>query len=139
MEKLTLVLLVLLLGAGAALAGCRQSDGETPGETVTGYLKAFGAGDGDEACDRLSDETRQVIAPRVAEKLGGTSCPDAIRSLRDRVSASQAAAFERAAATRVKETGETADVSFRAGSQRGVARLRKTDDGWKITLVPQPR
>lgn len=136
MKKLTLGLLVLLLGAGATLAGCRQPDGESPGETVTAYLKAFGAGDGVEACDRLSDETRRVIAPRLAQKLGGTSCPDAIRSLRDRLSASQAAALGRATATRVEETGETAEVSFRAGSQRGVARLRETDDGWKITLVP---
>ena len=139
MRKLTLVPLVLLLGTGAALAGCLGSDSETPGETVTAYLKAFGAGEGEEACDRLTEETRRVIAPRVAEKLGGKSCPDAVRALRGRLTASQADAFKEATATRVKVKGETAEVRFRAGQARGVAKLRKADDGWKISLLPQAR
>lgn len=136
MRKLTLVPLVLL-GAGAALAGCGKSDTDAAGETVTSYLKAFGAGDGEEACSRLTDETRRVIAPRVAKKLGGTNCPDAIRALRTRLSAPQADAFRKATATRVEVRGEAAEVRFRAGQARGVAKLRKAGDEWKISLLPE--
>jgi hypothetical protein len=136
--KLTLLPLVLL-AAGAALSGCGKSDSEAAADTVTAYLKAFGAGDGEEACERLTEETKRVIASRVAEKFGGSDCPDAIRGLRTRLSAAQADAFEEASATRVKVRGDAADVRFRAGQARGLAKLRKAGDGWKISLLPQAR
>ena len=135
-RKLTLVPL-LLLGAGAPLAGCGKSDRDAAADTVTSYLEAFGAGDGKEACDKLTPETRRLIAPRVAEKLGGRDCPDAIRALWGRLPASQADALRRAVATRVKVRGEAAEVRFRAGRARGVAKLRKGGDGWKISLLPR--
>lgn len=138
MRKLSLVPLILL-GAGAALSGCGSSESESPADTVTAYLKAFGAGDGEEACRRLSEETRRVIAPRVAKKLGGRDCPDAVRALQARLTAPQARAFEMATATRTQERGEMAEVRFRAGTARGVARLRKVDKDWKISLLPQAR
>ena len=128
----------MLLGAGG-LSGCGGSDADTPGDTVVSYLRAFGLGDGEVACDRLTEATERVIAPRVAEKLGGKDCPDAIRGLSDRLTVSQANGFKKATVTRVKERGKTADVRFRAGQARGVARLTKGDDGWKISLVPETR
>lgn len=130
---------LLLLAAGAPLVGCGKSDTDAAGDTVTSYLEAFGAGDGEEACSSLTDETRRVIAPRVAEKLGGRDCPDAIRALRNRLSAPQADALKKATATRVRVRGEAAEVRFRAGGMRGVAKLRKTGDGWKISLLPEAR
>ena len=138
MRKLTLVPLLLLV-AGAALAGCGKSDEEAAADTVTAYLKAFGAGDGEGACERLTEETRRLIAPRVAEKFGGRECPDAVRALTARLPASHANAFQRATTPRVAVKGETAEVRFRAGRVRGVAGLRKTGDGWKISLLPQAR
>ena len=126
-----------LLAAGAALTGCGRSDSEAVADTVTSYLSAFGAGDGQEACDTLTDETKRLVAPRVAERLGGRDCPDAIRALASRLPASQALAFTRARVTRVDVRGDAADARFRAGRTRGVARLRKTGDGWKISLLPQ--
>lgn len=137
-RKRTLVTL-LLLGAGVALAGCGKSDEEAAAETVTAYLKAFGAGDGEDACERLTEETRRVIAPRVAEKLGGRDCPDAVRALGTRLPASLADAYQRATTSRVTVRGKMAEVQFRAGRARGVAELRKTGDGWKISLLPQAR
>lgn len=136
--KLTLVPLVLL-AAGAALSGCGKSESESAAETVTTYLKAFGAGDGEEACERLTDETKRVIASRVAERFGGSDCPDAIHGLRTRLSASQADAFEEATATRIKVRGDVADVRFKAGRARGLAKLRKAGDEWRISLLPQAR
>lgn len=128
-----------VLAVGAALSGCGKSDSEAAADTVTTYLKAFGAGDGEEACERLTEETKRDIAFRVAEKFGGSDCPDAIRGLRTRLSAAQADAFEEASATRVRVRGDAADVRFRAGEARGLATLRKAGDEWKISLLPRAR
>ncbi len=130
---------LLLLGAGAALAGCGKSDRAAVADTVTTYLRTYGAGDGEAACDGLTEETRRVIAPRVAEKLGGRNCPDAVRALQARLTASQADAFKQATVTRVDVKGDVAEVRFRAGQARGVAKLHKAEDGWKISLLPQGR
>lgn len=136
MRKLVLVP-VLLLSAGPALAGCGKSDRDAAADTVTSYLKAFGTGDGEGACDRLTPETRRLVAPRVARKLGGRGCPDAIRALWARLPAAQADALTGATVRRVRVKGEAAEVSFRAGRARGVAKLRKSGDGWKISLLPR--
>ncbi len=130
---------LVLFGAGAVLAGCGKSDRDAAADTVTSYLEAFGAGDGGAACDRLTEETKRSIARRAAEKLGGRDCPDAVRALRNRLSASQADAFEEATATRVQIRGEVANVRFRAGQARGAATLHKVGDGWKISLLPEAR
>ena len=132
-------MLLILVGAVTAVAGCRKSDSDAAGDTVVSYLRAFGAGDGQEACDRLTPDTRRLIAPRVAQKLGGRDCPDAIRALWGRLPAQQADALRKATATRVKVRGEAAEVRFRAGRARGIAKLRKGADGWRISLLPRAR
>ncbi len=139
MRQLTLAL-VLLVGAGVALTACGDSEGESPAETVTAYLSALSKGDGDEACKRLTAETRRAISEPVAAKLGGRSCSDAVRGLHDRLSASQADALKRATVTRAEVNGDAATVRFRAArGLLGMARLRRLDGQWRISLLPQAR
>ncbi|MGI8945613.1 MAG: hypothetical protein ACR2GL_05165 [Thermoleophilaceae bacterium] len=136
-NRSTLLLLALL--SATALAGCGKSDSETPGDTVVAYLDAFAAGDGDEACERLTEETKRVLVPRVGRKVGARDCPGAVATLRNRLTVPQADAFSRASATRVRVDGDTAVVRFRADTLRGGAELRKVSGEWKISLLPRSR
>jgi len=138
MRRPTLALLALL-GAATAFAGCGKSDSEAAGDAVVSYLKAFAAGDGEKACDRLTDETKKVIVPQVGRKVGARDCPAAIKALRTRLTVPQVDGFKRATATRVKVRGDVAEVRFRAGPLRGAAELRKAGGNWKISLLPRAR
>jgi len=136
MKSPTLVLLALL-GAATALAGCGKSESEAAGDAVVAYLNAFATGDGAKACEMLTDETKKVIVPAVGRKVGARDCPAAIRRLRTRLTVPQTDAFRRATATRVNVRDDVAEVRFRAGSLRGAAELRKSGDDWKISLLPK--
>lgn len=129
--------LLLATGAVLALPGCLHSDEDAAAEVVKTYLKAFAEGDGEKACSKLSEQTRRVTVPKVARGVGAKDCEGAIRALRARLSAAQVDALERTETTRVKLRGKTAEVAFRAGSLRGIAKARKSDDGWKISLLPR--
>lgn len=137
MRRPTLALLALL--GATAFSGCGKSDSEAAGDAVVSYLEAFAAGDGEKACDTLTDETKKVIVPQVGRKLGARDCPAAIKSLRGRLTVPQADGFRQAKATRVKVRGDVAEVRFRAGSLRGAAELKKDGGDWKISLLPKAR
>jgi len=138
MKRSTLVLLTLL-GAAIVSAGCGKSDSEAAGDAAVAYLEAFAEGDGEKACDTLTDQTKKVIVPQVGRKVGTRDCPAAIKSLRTRLTVPQTDAFKQATATRVKIRGDLAEVRFRAGSLRGAAELRKAGGDWRISLLPRTR
>lgn len=138
MRRSVLVTLALL-AAVTALAACGKSDSEAAGDVVVAYLDAFATGDGEKACDLLSEETRKVIVPRVGRRIRARDCPAAVAALRARLSLTQADALERAKVGRVRIRGDVADVRFRAGALRGAAQLRKEGDDWRISLLPRTR
>ncbi len=129
----------VLGGVSVAIAGCGQSDRDRAADTVTSYLDAFAAGEAEEACGKLTDQTKRVVIPRVTRGLRRRDCAAAIPALRVRLTVTQADALEEATVTRVKIRGDVADVRFRAGQLRGVAKLRKADGDWKISLLPRAR
>ena len=128
-----------LLGVGLALAGCGKSDRDRAADTVTAYLEAFATGDAEEACGKLTEQTKRVLVPQVGRRLGARGCDKAIPALRARLTVPQADALKEAKVTSVRIRGRVADVRFRAKQLRGVAKLRKADGDWKISLLPEAR
>jgi len=128
-----------LIAVLALAGGCGGSDEDEPADTVRAYLEAFGSGDGEAACEKLTESTRRLIVPQAARGVGARDCAGAIRALHDRLTIAQAREFEDAEPTDTKIRGENAEVKFRAGSLRGKAELREVDGEWKVSLVPRAR
>lgn len=129
---------VALVGVALIGAGC---GGSQPDEAVRGYFEAIVEGDGERACDQLSEELRADIDGSPAVEGAGRSCADVMRL---------AAGLNPALSTRdveeleieVEEDGDRATATLQNPlvERDETLALVKEDGDWKISrLETRPR
>ena len=120
--------------ATSVLAGCGASDEEQAADTVRTYLEAFVDGNGQRACEQLTDAVQRRIVDGFSEgapSAGITSCEQAIGAIADQRSTQLAEPVE-IKVERVTVDGDRATVRMRGATDD--AELTKTDNaGWLIS------
>jgi hypothetical protein len=135
---------VILCWALVVLAGGFMLFGPTPGggnqdaavkAAVDGYVRAFAAGNGQAACDSLTDAARDAVAG-LGKKIGAPDCPSAMEKTR-RIGGKKVRAIAKTIKVhKVDVDGGRAKVTLRAAGQDSVAELERTEKGWKISSLP---
>jgi Tfp pilus assembly protein PilW len=124
-----------LLAAGCG-GGTSSSSPDAAGVAVTDFSKAFGAGDGSKACDRLTSAAQAAFVKRVQVLSPAPDCPTAIKRVHDAVGGQVTGAFAAAKASDVKVKGDTATARLTAAGHSTLVRLEKQDGSWRLTSVP---
>ena len=132
---MALVLLVAL-AAGGCGGGNASPDPEAARSAVSGFVKAFGAGDGGKACDLLTSTAQAAIVKRVKVLAAASDCPTAIERLHDAAGSEVAGAFASAKVSDVRVTGDSATAQLTAEGHSTPVSLTKEDGDWKLTGVP---
>jgi hypothetical protein len=135
----------LLCWALVALAGGFMLFGPTPGEgnqepavkaTVDSYVRAFAAGDGDKACDALTDAAREAVIG-LGKRMGAGDCPSAMERTREIGGREVRAIVKKIRVRKVDVDQGRARVTLRAAGEDSVAELERTEKGWKISSLPK--
>src|SRR5688500_7515904 len=94
--------------AAALLAACgdeeKRSDPEQVTTAVTEYAHAFGRGDGDRACARLTEGAQEAFTKRVSTLVGTNDCAEAIEKLQAAAGPNVTGPFQDAKASDPKVT-----------------------------------
>ena len=122
------------------VAGCgggeeeRGSDRERIVVAVGGYFDALAAGDGEAACERLTEPVAQDAATRVR----AGSCPAAIDAIAGELDDDQRAVLRDVQVTAVDVTGSRARVEARSDARAlaGPIPLERAGDEWRIADLP---
>jgi hypothetical protein len=115
----------LLAVLALAIGGCGGGDGSDEDEVrgvVRGYFDAFLGGDGQTACDLMSDETRQQIEDTIGD------CAEALGSF-----AQLAPEGASAEIGEVTVDGETAAAEVDVRGNKDTIELERVDGEWLIT------
>ncbi len=127
-------------GAGGYLFfGPAPNEGNAEAEiekAVQTYVNAFAQGDGEKACDQLTEAARAAVAA-MAGSVGGKGCPAAFVRTREIGGPKVVEAARRIKVHKVRIKGGTASVELRAGSQDSVAQMENVGDTWKISSLPK--
>jgi hypothetical protein len=120
------VALLAFLALGATACAKLQSDEDKAKSTVEDYLKAVTDGNGDAACQHVTEATKKNI------ERGGRSCGETISSLNSGPGKSVLEAFKDAKVENIKLSGDrgTADIKVKGLTQK--TNLRKEDGTWKL-------
>ena len=145
--KLALTLIVVAL----CLAGCGDEDKperDTPERTLTAYLAALAEGDGDRACDELTESGRAEIAALVPRVAAMNDCVATAEQISEAMYPALADDLIDAEVGEVRVDGATAIASPRGGPAR-IRLVRRGGDwlidqqlraGWReMGVPPQPR
>ena len=103
---------------------------------VEQYIAAFAKGDGNGACDRLTDTAREAVIA-LAGKVGAQSCPSAFERTRRLGGPTVQAAATKIRVGKVDVSGKRAKVTLRAAGLDAIAELDKVGDHWKIASLPK--
>ncbi len=126
---------VMAVMATSVLAGCGASDEEQAADTVRSYLEAVVDGNGQRACEQLTDAVQRRIVDRFSEgapSAGITSCEQAIGAVIAYVRSTELAEPVEIKVERVTVDGDSATVRMRGATED--AELTKTDNaGWLIS------
>lgn len=119
-----LVVAVLALTV-ISLGACGASDEEQVADTVKRFYRAAAEGDGEEACDQLTDSARGAAGPG--------QCEAAIEQMGDVGGAATRRRFEAVAVrgTTVRDEEATTDAVL-PGQSPVTLRLRQVDGDWKL-------
>jgi hypothetical protein len=117
---------VVSLALGVAACAATQSEEDKAKMTVEEYLKAVTSGEGDTACEMVTEATKKNI------ERGGRSCAETISSLNMGPGKSVLEAFKDADIENIKLNGDrgTADIKVKGLTQK--TNLRKEDGTWKL-------
>ena len=129
----------IILAAALAIGGCGgggSDSGGDPKAAVEGFAKAFGAGDGKQACDLLTPAGRTAFLKRVRTLAGTNDCPTAIKRVHDAAGAQVTGAFASAKVSAVKVSGSTGTATLTAAGHSTTVRLAKEGGAWKLEGVP---
>lgn len=108
-----------------SVTACGASDEEQVAETVKRFYRATAEGDGEEACDQLTDSAREAAGPG--------QCEAAIEQLGELGGAATRRRFEAVAVRGTEVQGKQARTSAVLAGQSPVAlRLRQVDGVWKL-------
>ncbi len=118
-------LLAVLALTPISLTACGASDEEQVAETVKRFYRATAEGDGEEACDQLTDSARGAAGPgqceAAIEQMGAIGGPATKRR------------FEAVAVRGTEVRGKQATTNAVLAGQTPVAlRLRQVDGVWKL-------
>jgi hypothetical protein len=109
---------ILLLAFGLLMSGCgRANDRAAVGDVTDTFFAALGSGDGDQACDQLSPETRSAL-----EQQEKSDCRDAVTELD----------LSAGSVDRVDVDVVSATVELSSGES---AFLDQTAEGWRLSAV----
>lgn len=127
MKPAAALALVPLVAAGLIAAGCggndaSESGSSSPEDTVKSFFAAADAGDGDRACELMTDDSVKAL------ELGGGSCGDSLSGdsgdLPDDFEVGDASEDGDRATVEVSGDGDTIEVP-----------LQKEDDEWKVDFI----
>lgn len=134
-----------LLAAASLAAGCGAGGGSTARAvsdpqavraTVSGFTKAFGAGDGKKACELLTPAARAAFTKRVAQLAKTSDCARAIGRVHDAAGAQVTSAFTSATVGSVRLTGGSATAEVTSAGHSTTARLVKQGGAWRLLALP---
>jgi hypothetical protein len=118
--------------ASLAFAGCGKSDEDKVKETVTSYINALSAGDGNKACGLVSAAAANQIKTQSKAK----DCASAIETFtKSSDGAAVKAAFKAAKVEKIQVKGKKATATIRVASQTAPLPLEKDGDNWKLSSV----
>jgi hypothetical protein len=123
-----------------ALAGCGGGD-EAPSsgevdDVVADYAHAFGGGDGERACELLTDEARDAFVKRVSSVVGTTDCAEAMAKLQSFAGPTITGPFEDATVEDVEVDGDRATADLVADGHTEEVTLESVDGDWLLTRAP---
>ena len=105
-------------------------------KTVDSYVQAFAEGDGQAACDLLTEAARNAVIG-MSGRIGATDCPSAMQKTRQ-LGGSEVRSIARKIRVRKVDVNKgTARVTLRAAGQDSIAELERTEKGWKISSLPK--
>lgn len=132
--------------AAAVASGCGGGGGGDGGEAapapdavrsaVTGFARAFAAGDGRRSCARLTPAAQAAFLKRVRKLAPAGDCATAIARLHDAAGSQVTQAFATAAVGAVEVAGTTATARLTASGHATTVRLVKQGGDWKLAAVP---
>jgi hypothetical protein len=118
-----------------AACGGGGSDEEQIETTIKEYMAAFADGDGDAACDHLTDGAREAMEQGLDAIAGKASC-DELPKLLDQLEGANREELDKLRDIEVegiKVTGDTATAwPVYRGERADQATLRRVDGEWKI-------
>jgi hypothetical protein len=126
----------VVLLAGGCGGGGSSAEPDAAGTAVTEFAKAFGAGDGTKACDRLTSAAQATFVKRAQVLAPSRDCPTAIERVHDAAGAQVTGAFSAAKVGDVKVKGEVATARLTAAGHSTLVRLEKQGGKWRLTAVP---
>jgi hypothetical protein len=135
----------LFCWALVALAGGYMLFGPAPGEgnqepavqaTVDSYVRAFAAGDGEKACDALTNEAREAVIG-LGKRMGAGDCPSTMKRTYEIGGREVRAIAKKIRVRKVDVDHGRARVTLRAAGEDSVAELERTEKGWKISSLPK--
>jgi hypothetical protein len=127
------------IAAALIAAGCGGGAPPSPeaaGAAVTGFSKAFGAGDGAKACGLLTSAAQAAFAKRVQALAPTSDCPTAIKRVHDAAGPQVTRALAAAKVSAVKVNGNSATATLTAAGHSTSVGLTRQDGSWKLTGVP---
>jgi ketosteroid isomerase-like protein len=120
-----------------AFVGCGEcNDQEAARTAVDSYLKAFSRGDGEEACDLLTETARDYVTG-MAGTVGAKDCPGAFERVRKVVGKTARNVSHDTKIKMVDIQGTKAKVTMTSRAGDAIADLEKVGDEWKISSLPK--
>jgi hypothetical protein len=120
-------------GGGGAKA---KPDPEAAADAVTGFTKAFAAGDGAKACDLLTSAAAAAFVKRAQVSTGARDCPTSMKRVAELAGSSVTDPLSKATVGEVKVTGDRAATTVTASGHSTAVTLSKEDGAWKLNGVP---
>ena len=103
---------------------------------VKAYVDAFAAGDGEKACEHLTEAAQQAVVA-AAGKVGASSCPAVFEQTLNLGGRKVKSVAGKIRVRKIDLNGDGARVTLRAAGQDSVADLQKVDGKWKIASLPK--
>jgi hypothetical protein len=125
--------------AALLVAGCgggKASEQKRVSTAVTDFAHAFGKGNGDKACARLTPAARNTFVSRIQSIVGTRDCAQAIGKLPAVAGANITGPFQTARVDSVKVNGDSASARIIAAGHTAPVALQKTGGEWLLTRVP---
>jgi hypothetical protein len=133
--------LAVVVAVAVVVAGCGGDEMKVPDtqaaqDAVSGFTKAFAAGDGAKACGLLTTSARDAFVKRAQTATGSKDCAVAIRRVHDLAGPSVTGPLASSTVSDVKVAGSTATAKLTAAGHSTPVSLTKQDGAWKLNGVP---
>jgi hypothetical protein len=111
----------------AAFAGCGPFGGDSPEDVIKDFSEAVADGDGEKACDLVTDEYRE-------QELGGDQCEEQVEQGAEAASDEELDRLRDIEVSDVEEDGDKATAKVKAeGEDEDEVELEKVDGDWKLS------